>query len=261
MGAARAAPHAGATRAAGRPTRAVWSRCDWLLDLVAPRRCLGCNAVGSSRWCSICGPPRALTPGQLLYGVPLFALGAYEGSLARAIRRLKYDPCPALARPLALELAAVLPRAGFGPGSVFAPVPLHPHRLAERGFNQAALVASSLASALGADSRPRLLQRLRETGPQAELGKRARADNVEGAFATAACRAEGRQRARKSRPAEGRQSAPNSPAAGPARVVIFDDVVTTGATAHACIRVLETLGANVVAIVALARTSGRFRIS
>jgi ComF family protein len=227
----------------------VWSRYDWLLDLVAPRRCLGCNAVGSARWCPVCGPPRALTPGQLLYGVPLFALGAYEGSLARAIRRLKYDPCPALARPLALELAAVLPRAAFGPGSVFAPVPLHPRRLAERGFNQSALVASSLSSALGCESRPRLLQRLRETGPQAELGKRARAHNVQGAFATA------------SLPAEGRRSARNDPATGAARVVVFDDVVTTGATVHACIRVLETLGVNVDAIVALARTSGRFRIS
>ena len=236
----------------------MWSRHDWLLDLVAPRRCLGCNAVGSARWCSVCGPPRALPPGQLLYGVPLFALGAYEGSLARAIRRLKYDPCPALAQPLALELAAVLAGAGFDRGSVFAPVPLHPRRLAERGFNQAALVASTLASALGCDSRPRLLQRLRETGQQAELGKRARASNVDGAFAIA----KGRQQARNGCPAEDGRPARIAPATGGfARVVVFDDVVTTGATARACMRVLESLGIHVVAIVALARTSGRFRIS
>jgi ComF family protein len=223
-----------------------------LLDLVAPRRCLGCNAVGRARWCSVCGPPRALPPGELLYGVPLFALGAYEGSLARAIRRLKYDPCPALARPLALELAAALRSAAFDRSSVFAPVPLHPRRLAERGFNQAALVAGSLAAVLGCDSQPRLLQRLRETGQQAELGKRARANNVDGAFAIAE-----RRQARNGCLAEGRPPARNGPAAP---VVVFDDVVTTGATVRACMRVLETLGMNVVAIVALARTSGRFRI-
>jgi ComF family protein len=254
VGAARAVPLASATLPAGRPTRTVWSRLDWLLDLVAPRRCLACNAVGNARWCSVCGPPRGLPHGQFLYGVPLFVLGAYEGSLAQAIRRLKYDPCPALARPLALELAAVLPTTAFDRGSVFAPVPLHPRRLAERGFNQAALVAGALASAFQCDSQPRLLQRLRETGQQAELGKRARASNVDGAFAIA----EGQEPARNTYPGRDGRPARNRPAS---RVVVLDDVVTTGATARACMRVLEKSGMNVVAVVALARTSGRFRIS
>ena len=191
--------------------------------------------MGRERWCAACEPPRPLAPGETLNGIPLLALGSYEGALASAIRRLKYEPCPALARPLGLELASALANARFGRDTVLAPVPLHPRRLAERGFNQTALVASALSSALGCLSRPRLLARVRETGQQAELGKRARAENVNGAFEL---------------------SGEITP-----RVLVLDDVVTTGATVQACVRVLEAVGVNVVAIVALARTPGRFCIS
>jgi ComF family protein len=165
----------------------------------------------------------------------VIALGAYEGALARAVRRFKYDPRPELASRFAHELSKKRSELPLEAGCVLVPVPLAARRLVERGFNQSALVASSLARLLGCAHSPRLLERIRETGRQADLRQRERSANVEGAFALCG------------RP--------------PRRAALVDDVVTTGATSAACIRVLEELEVNVVAVIALARTSGRGRIS
>lgn len=213
--------------------RVAW--LERLLDLVAPRRCLGCDVVGDAPWCSACGEPRPLAADERLNGVPLIALGAYEGPLARAIKRLKYERRSALAGPLARELARVLLHTRPAAHTVFVPVPLHPRRLAERGFNQSALLARALARRAGGDFRPCLLARVRETDQQAELDYAERQRNVACAF-----RVRGRP---------------------PARVMVVDDVVTTGATVDACVQVLHSLHVEVVAILALARTPGRIRIS
>jgi len=208
---------------------------DWLFDWVAPRRCAGCDAVAREVFCAACGFPEPIEPESTDDGVPIHALGRYDGALAEAIRRLKYAPCPALARPLGAALAPVLERAAPEPNTVLVPVPLHPRRLVERGFNQSALVARALANEVGLRSRPLVLRRVRETAQQAELDRRARATNVSNAFALCA-------------------KAPSS-------AILIDDVVTTGATVGACIRVLTARGTRVLAIVALARTPGRPRIS
>lgn len=208
---------------------------DWLWDWIAPRRCVGCDAVSRDAFCAACGAPEPIEPDLSADGVPIHALGSYQGPLAAAIRRLKYTPCPALARPLGAALAAVLLRAEPEPDTVLVPVPLHPRRLAERGFNQSALVAAALAEHAGLRSRPQLLGRVRETAQQAELDRRARATNVSDAFTL---------------------RAPAPPSA-----ILIDDVVTTGATVSACVRVLTTRGTRVIAILALARTTGRSRIS
>jgi ComF family protein len=208
---------------------------DWLCDWIAPRRCVGCDTVSRETFCAVCGFPDPVEPDLSGDGVPIHALGIYDGPLAAAIRRLKYTPCPALARPLGAALADVLQRAQPEPTTVLVPVPLHPRRLAERGFNQSALVAAALAERAGLRSRPRLLRRVRETAQQAELDRRARATNVSDAFTLCA---------------------PAPPSA-----ILIDDVVTTGATVSACVRVLIAQGTRVIAIVALARTTGRSRIS
>ena len=208
---------------------------DWLCDWIAPRRCLGCDLVSRDPFCATCGSPEPVEPDISPDGVPIHALGSYRGPLAAAIRRLKYTPCPSLARPLGIALADVLLRAEPQPDTVLVPVPLHPRRLAERGFNQSALVAAALAGRAGLRSRPRLLCRTRETAQQAELDREARATNVSDAFALCA------------------------PA--PTSAILIDDVVTTGATVGACVRVLNGQGTRVIAIVALARTTGRPPIS
>lgn len=158
-------------------------------------------------------------------GVPVLVAGAYDGPLSEAIRRLKYQSRPDLARPLA-SLLTPLARTARARFLTWVPVPLHPTRLAERGFNQSALLASALASSLGGTSAPRALERLRDTGQQALLERVDRESNVRAAF-----RARGRPLA---------------------AVGLIDDVITTGATAAACVETLRAAGTTVSLVLALA---------
>lgn len=151
--------------------------------------------------------------------------GSYQGALSWAVRRFKYDKRPDLARPLA---ALLLPFAHELPNHTFTwvPVPLHPARLVERGFNQAALLAKHLARETKMGFAPRAVTRTRDTGHQARLERAERQENLRRAFSV--------------------------PGKGPARVVLVDDVVTTGATARACIEALSEAGSSVLAVFALA---------
>ena len=113
-----------------------------------------------------------------------------------------------------------------------APVPLHRRRLFARRYNQAAILAAAIARQSGRPFVPDLLRRTRRTPSQAGLSRRARALNLRGAFAVP-----DRRRDR---------------AAG-ARVVLVDDVMTTGATAAACARALRRAGVARVDVLTLAR--------
>lgn len=203
------------------------------LDLFAPPSCAACAGprAGKPPFCVTCGEPAPVLP-WTLDGVPLVVAGAYQEPLAPAIRRLKFEGrselAPELARLLGTRLAVFEPV-----GAVFVPVPLHRARLVERGYNQSALLARCLARELGARVGARVLERVRATEQQAQLDRRARGENVRGAF---------RVRAR----------APRAP------VVLVDDVVTTGATARACIAALREAGCEVTLVAALARAAGKF---
>jgi len=111
------------------------------------------------------------------------------------------------------------------------PVPLHPRRQRERGFNQAALLAKEVGKDCGLRVDHRLLRRIRATEAQSG-GRREREENVKGAF-------------RVARPdqVEGR------------KLVLIDDVLTTGATAHECAKTLLAAGAAEVAVYTLARVA------
>jgi len=148
----------------------------------------------------------------------------YAGAVARAIARLKGEGRTEIARPLGhLLWEALAPRAQeLGP-VVAVPVPLHPSRLAERGFNQSALLAGRVAQRLGAPLWPSALVRTRGTDPQATLPRAARLANVLDAFV-----------ARQPEHVCGRS------------VLLVDDVWTTGATLEACERALFAAGATQV---------------
>jgi ComF family protein len=165
-------------------------------------------------------------------GVPVLTSGAYAPPLSTAIRRMKYEARPDLARPLSSLLIPTMRNLALGKKAAFVPVPLHRARLVERGFNQAALVASELARYTRSSFAPTLLERRREMQHQARLGREARSDNALGAFAVR------------------HQTAFR-------RVVLVDDVVTTGATARACLAALAEREIQAIAIVALAHASGR----
>ncbi|HXG03277.1 MAG TPA: ComF family protein, partial [Candidatus Binatia bacterium] len=156
------------------------------------------------------------------------AAGLYTGALREALHAFKFGGRPALAGPLA-EL--VFEQCGAElPATIDAlvPVPLGRDRERERGFNQAALVAERLARRLKRPVRPGWLRRIRATPPQSDLGADARRANVRGAFAASA-RVAGRA------------------------LVLVDDVLTTGATAAECARVLKAAGARVVGVLTVAR--------
>jgi len=205
-----------------------------LLDLLSPRTCVACDrdVAAGGVLCAACSAHADLSApaGLVLDGIPTVAAVAYAGPLADAIQRFKYGARPDLAAQLALLAAAALGRLHPEPGSVLVPVPLHPRRLAERGYNQSALLAKQLARRHGLGFAPLALRRLRATEHQVGRTREQRWSNVTAAFAVRDARALARR-----------------------QVVLVDDVVTTGATATACIRSLSAASARVAGVVALAR--------
>jgi ComF family protein len=234
---------------------------DTILYLVFPVDCAACGRPAAERrlpffcrscWDSIrplegplcprCGRPfdsplaLAFSPGHLCrpcrdkpprYDRAL-APYRYEGVLEQAIRLFKYRRRDALAIPLAdlmLVWADRLP-----PADLVMPVPLHPSRLRTREFNQSLLLADRIAYRLGLPLSFESLARIRETRPQTELDRRDRARNVRRAFAV--------------RDPEGLENR---------RVLLVDDVLTTGATVNDCARALRRAGAASVAVLTLAR--------
>ena len=161
----------------------------------------------------ICSPPRFTTARAAGLYLPV-ALGL--NPLATAVHRLKYERRRQLAAPLGGLLAERFP---FGEDVLLVPVPLHVTRLRTRGFNQAVLLARSLARHRGLETALRALARTRATSPQARLPAAARRANLRGAFVV------------------GRPSL----VAG-RHVVLIDDVLTTGATANACAEALLDAG-------------------
>jgi ComF family protein len=194
-----------------------------MLALLAPPRCAACDERVRmlAVFCPSCARSATSAPRE---PGPAHAALVYGGAVARAIARMKYESRPDLARPLgdllwrALESNAPLLRR-----AVIVPVPLHPTRLAERGFNQSALLARRVAMYLGAPLEPRVLARTRETQQQAALDRTARRMNVAHAFEARGARAAEVVRRRV--------------------VLLVDDVVTTGATLDACERALLSAGA------------------
>lgn len=225
------------------------------LDLLFPSRCGGCQMLLDSRtlFCASCGAvaerlghPRCVVCavpfegpgedhhcGECLAHPPAFetvrAPYLYGGPVARAVCDLKYAGRTDLAVPLGHEM---LQTVGVRSIDRVVPVPLHPRRLRARGFNQAALLAEPIAAALGVRFDTTALVRRRETMAQAKLGRAERRLNVRGAFAV---------------PARSRERVEGE------RVLVVDDVVTTGETVAACARALRRAGAAEVEVAAVAR--------
>lgn len=226
---------------------------DAVFGLFWPGRCVACPAAVDPRggFCAACAdtllPLEDVCPGCALPRAPgacghcrgadfpfreARAVFAYGGAVADAIVAFKHGRRPAPARALGRCLVPLLDWARLAGVELVTPVPLHPRRLRARGFNQ--VLELLRAARAGERGGPRLvvdlLRRRCDTPPLGHLSPAARREQVAGAFTVARARA-----------VAGR------------RVLVVDDVMTSGATLAECARTLRAAGAGEVLVGALAR--------
>lgn len=161
---------------------------------------------------------------------PVWSLGLLAGPLRELVHHLKYNGREWIGPPLGRHLGARIPPLY----DVVVPLPLHPARERERGFNQAALLASGVGAVLGRPVLTGLLKRFRRTARQADLDRSQRLANLSGAFS----------------------APPADPLLAGRSVLLVDDVLTTGATTTAATRALLAAGARRVDIAVLAVSTG-----
>lgn len=196
------------------------------LDAVYPPRCGLCGLIGPGGVCRACvsvmrehGPVALPAPCDGCHGVFL-----YDGRAAQAVRRLKYSRVTSLAGWMSERVAECSERMEhFGCGIV-APVPVSRSRQFERGFNQADLLSDALRRMLPVEG---ILERVRHTRPQVGLLREERLSNLMGSI-------------RAKRRCDGE------------KVLLIDDVTTSGGTALACAKALKDAGAERVCLLAFA---------
>lgn len=228
------------------------------MNLILPPRCPGCGDIvdGDGRfclgcwtglrfitppYCATCGDPFEIAQpagslcGKCLASPPNWsarAAFAYEGAARDAVLKLKHGDQPHLAR----SMGAAMARAGAEmlnyDGALLIPVPLHRWRLWHRGYNQAAELAQAVARLTGVELLVDGMERQRATWPSGGLNPSERRANVRTAF---------RVPPAKHRRLQGRA------------IILVDDVLTSGATAEACARILLRAGAVSVDLLALSR--------
>lgn len=155
----------------------------------------------------------------------------YDGALKELIHRYKFGQDHGVGKLLAYLIQEIGHIHGLGACDMVVPVPMRHSRLVRRGFNQSAELARMAAKYLGGEFRPQGLRKIRETSPQSLLGRRARLENVRGTFvADAECAGQ--------------------------RILLVDDVMTTGATLLACAKACLAQGAHQVDVLVLARALG-----
>lgn len=212
------------------------------LDLLFPPRCPLCDAVlGFCPVCENCRsqePVLLRVPGQaveakghaLTFVTAAYAPYWYEGVVRQAVWRIKSDEREDAAKAMAARMAACLRAAGVAPGLVL-PVPSSKLELRRRGYSPPALLARALAAELALPCREDVLEKPFETRHQRGLGPAERRANLLGAFRVAR-REEVQHR----------------------RVLLVDDVLTTGATLNECAKMLLAAGAQDVSAVCAAVT-------
>lgn len=202
-----------------------------ILDLLFPERCPGCGNFDSGM-CRQCRAQLAVYTESIGVIPALDAVSVayvYQGPLRHAIHQLKYRRRPRVARQLGeLLIPFAFPHARAV--DAILPVPMHAVRRAERGFNQAELIAAAVARGTSLVCMPDGLVRVRATGQQVKLNAHERQANMAGAF----------------------RWQPTTPP--PSRILIIDDVLTTGATMSACGLALREAGCREIYGLALARS-------
>ena len=229
-----------------------------LLDMLYPRQCVGCGVVSpeafrylcwdcwsdtmriEAPFCDLCGDPVAGTVDHafICYACsaerPAFdrarSAARYDGVVGEALRQLKYEKALWLAPDMAEILHNCLKAEFHGcTFDLIVPVPLYHVRRRERGYNQSALLAGELGRRMDCPVGTKHLRRIRPTATQTNLTAKERLSNVASAFQQQAKGLVGQ------------------------RVLLVDDVMTTGATVNACAKSLKKGGAASVHVITVAR--------
>jgi ComF family protein len=223
-------------------------------DLFFPPSCPGCGTLSDASLdfcsecagsvapltdfpcCRVCGQPDESSSvcARCSESPPPFSRASsgyvHQGAIAQAIHRLKYGDAPQLAGTLSVLLVNATQEFLSQAPQVICPLPLHRRRFQRRTYDQAGLIARALATDTGRSMLYRSLHRVRPTRPQVGLCETERAFNVRGAFrADVAVRGE--------------------------RILLVDDVLTTGASARAAAAALLSAGASEVQVLTVARAA------
>ena len=219
------------------------------LDMIFPRHCFGCNIeqtwlcpdcekslqIIQTNSCFLC---RRLTPNGICqscrHKIPIngcFSVGFYRDPiLKKMIHEFKYGYVADLKHPLNKLLVDILPQIPIkNEESLIVPVPLHPKRENERGFNQSSLLAEIISQKTNIQTLP-LLKRIKPTDPQANLKPAKRPQNVANAFVIN-----------------------TSVKTNAKNIILLDDVITTGATIGECARILHQAGYKKIYVLTIAR--------
>lgn len=205
-----------------------------LADIFLPRLCVGCGREGTAA-CEACLRTwtRPRVEHRTIPGIDqLVSVGAYKAGFAqRLVSRWKFEGDRSVAQIVARAMSAAVGPVVADNSCVYTPIPLHDRKLYQRGFNQAADVAEKLTQFGGYGYAP-LLIRTRSTKPQKELDDMQKAKNVHGAFGV---------------------DTHWWNAQPPTRVILIDDIATSGATLEQAASCLRAWGVRQVSACVLAR--------
>jgi ComF family protein len=222
---------------------------DYVSDFISlffPRCCAGCQTAlvrGEELICTRCVRELPLTDdlrvadnpvARKFYGrITISQAAAFlkfqkTGTVQRLLHAIKYKNQPELAVLLGRSFGRRMQESGWGSFDLVVPVPLHEVRRRRRGYNQSERIAHGIGESLGAPVRESLLIRKVATSTQTRKSRQERWDNVREAFC----------------------GSDQQPARG--RILLVDDVITTGATLESCARVLMDSGCDAVSVACLA---------
>ena len=211
-----------------------------LLNLFLQNNCPICQRSTEQQLCQYCS--KQLQSCHLknanhlwIQPLPVFAWGIYGGALKKAIAVMKYENHPEIGRLLGQYLGEswLLNSAFNNQKPVILPIPLHPKKLKERGFNQAEIIARGFCEITGLKLKVNGLARMKDTKPQFSVSGVEREQNLADAFVL------------------GSDFSRSHPDVG---VLLVDDIYTTGATAKSAVCTLHQNNISVIGVAAVATT-------
>lgn len=200
-----------------------------LLQLIFPSGCVYCGRLTDDRTHGLCGECYNSLPIYLKQTGYTRYIFEYDKKMARILKKVKYGGKPGAIKMLGGLLGSLLAEEELNPDLVVF-VPMHKMELGKRGYNQSEIAARKVAGILGVPCRAKALIKTKATNRQAELNRSARAKNLSGVFEA------------------------NSTLVKDRKILLIDDIITTGSTIEECKSTLIAAGASCVEAAVIAHT-------